>query len=661
MTTFLTYTVLGLVVGCIYALTASGLVVTYTTTGIFNFAYGAIGMVGAFTFWQLSVAWGLPSLLALLLVLLVLAPLFGILVERFIARRLHGASLEVNLAVTVGLLIFLLGLANIVWNPQKATRVLPPFFAGHSVKVFSLFVTYQEIIVVAAAALIGVSLRMFFAKTRTGIAMRAVVDDPELVAMAGARPERISQVSWALGTSLAALAGILLAPIQQLNIAILTLVIINAFAAAMVGRLRNLPLTIVGSLILGLAVNYATGYLPIGGYLSKIDSAIPMVMLFLVLIVLRQERLRTGSVSGLQAPRVPGLRRSVIAAGLFIVVAVIVSGALSIEDLATGGQGLVFGIILLSLVVLTGYGGQVSLCQMTFVGIGAYAMARVGTGGSLLGVLAAVGLSAAFGAVIAIPTLRLRGLYLALGTLAFAAAMDTIFFGQLFGATGGALSVARVRIPGIPTSSNRAFFILIAVVFAVSSVGVLAIRRGRFGRRLAALNDSPAACGTLGVNVNWTKLVVFTCAAGLAGLGGVLYGGMQHLVTADDFQLFTSLTLILLLLIGGRNTVTGAFLGAMLFALFPILQQHVPQLSNLEYVLTGLGAISIGTNPNGIGGQIAEAGARLRHLLGARRRPPGRAGPGPGERGGDPRKLVGGPAAPDGQLPEAERLAGIGS
>jgi branched-chain amino acid transport system permease protein len=619
MNAFLTYTVLGLVVGCIYALTAAGLVVTYTTSGIFNFAYGAIGMVAAFTYWQLYIGWHLPMLLALALVLFVLAPLFGAGLEKFVARRVYGASLEVTIAVTIGLLVFLLGVANTLWNPTETTRVLPPFFPGHSVKVLSLYVTYQEIIVVAVTVVIGVGLRLFFNRTRIGVALRAVVDSPQLLSMSGTPPVRVAQVSWALGTFLAALAGILLAPIEQLNITVLTLIIINAFAAAIFGRLKNLPLTVVGSLTLGLAVNYAVEFLPPTNTSSEIESAIPMMLLFVVLVLLRQDRLRTGLLSGLQVPRVPTGRQSVVYGGVFVIVAVVLSGTLSPVNLATASQGLVYGLVLLSLVPLTGYAGQVSLGQMTFVGIGAYAMAQVGHGGSLVGVVAAIGLAAAFGAVVAIPTIRLRGIYLALATLAFAAAMDNLFFNQVFGAYGGAEPVARVHIPGIPTQSDQAFFILLAVVFALVASGVLALRRSRYGRRLAALNDSPAACGMLGVNITWTKLAVFMGSAAIAGLGGVFYGGLQHQIDSGDFQVFSSLTLILLLLIGGRNTVSGALLGAVSFALFPVLQSHVHTSSNLQYLLTGFAAVSIGINPNGIGGQIALAGDWLRALG---RRPP---------------------------------------
>lgn len=618
MGNFLTYTILGLVVGCLYALSATGLVVTYMTSGVFNFAHGAIGMVAAFSYWQLTQGWHWPPLVALAAVLLVGAPLFGAVIEKALIRPLQGASLEANLVVTVGLMVLLIGVANLAWNPATTTRTLPLFFQGHQVKVFSVYITVHQLIVVVVSAAVAVALRVFFSRTRTGTAMRAVVDNRDLLEMTGARPVRIGQISWALGVGLAALAGVLLAPLQSLNILLLTLVIVNAFTAAMIGRLKSLPLTALGGLVLGLSVTYAVGYLPIGGFLSTVQDAIPMVVLFVVLIVLRQERLRTSTVSTLRIPQVPSLRASLWWGSAFVIAAVVLSRLLSTANVTTGSRLLVLAFILLSLVLLTGYGGQVSLCQMTFAGTGAYAMGHLGHGGSLLGIAAAVVLAGAFGAAVALPTLRLRGLYLALATLAFGQAMDYVFFGQVFGAYGGGLNVARLHIPGIPTRTDRAFFVVVAVLFAVTAIGVLAVRRSRVGRRLAALNDSPAACATLGVNISYTKLAVFSAAAALAGLGGALYGGLQTIVTPDDFQLFISLTLLLMLLVGGRNTVSGAFIGALFLAAYPVLQQHFPSLSNIQFLLTGLAALTIGRRPDGLGAQLAEAGERMRAALGRR-------------------------------------------
>ncbi len=625
MTTFLAFLTSGLVVGCIYALTATGLVVTYMTSGIFNFAHGAIGMLAAFSYWQFSVAWGWPVPLALAAVLLVLAPLFGALIERILIRPIRGASVDLAIVITLALLLLLIGVAFYIFKPTE-TRILPLFFAGHQAKIGSLAVTYHQIVVVVTAIAVAVGLKLLFFRTRIGVAMRGVVDDPDLAAMAGASPARVQQLSWALGASLAGLAGILLAPLVNLDILTLTLLVINGYAAALVGRLRSLPLTAAGAIALGLMINAAKIYgadagriwHPLASIISDNQAVIPMVFLFVMLVTLPPARLRTGSLIGPPSPRAAGLRSSASWGAVVVLVAVILAPRLSSANLATGSKALVFGLTLLSLVLLTGYGGQVSLCQLTFVGLGSYAMGTWG-GGSLLGVLAAVALSAAAGAAVALPTLRLRGLYLALATFAFASALDLVFFNKVFGA-GGSLDVPRLHLPGIPTRSDQAYFVLLAVVFSAASIVVLALRRGRYGRQLAALNDSPAACATLGVNISVTKLAVFAVSAGMAGFAGALFGGLRGQVGPNDFIALASLTLLLVLRIGGINTVTGALFGGVVLASFPILQEHVPSVPALNYLLTGIAAVSIGRDPNGLGGRIGEIAERLRAGRGA---PPG--------------------------------------
>lgn len=610
MTTFLALTTLGIVVGCIYALTATGLVVTYNTSGIFNFAHGAIGMVAAFSYWQLTVAWGWPAPLALVAILLVGAPLFGALVERLLIRPLKGAAVDLSIVITLGLLLFLIGLANIAWKPTQS-RVLPQFFASREpVQIGALSVSWNQILIVLVALAVAGALRLLFQKTRVGIAMRGVVDDPDLAAMTGVSPARIQQLSWALGATLASVAGIMLAPLVNLNILTLTLLVINGYAAALFGRLKSLPRTAVGALLLGLAINYGIGYIPSGGFLSKVQPAIPMIFLFGILIFSPAARLRTAKLAASYVPTVPGPRESAVVAAGFVGVALVLSRTLSSANLVIGSRAMILAITLLSLVLLTGYSGLTSLCHLTFVGLGAYAMGTWG-GGSLLGVVAAVLLSAVAGAAVALPTLRLRGLYLALATFAFATAMDTVFFNNQLG-EGGNLDVKRLHLPGISTESDGSFFLLSAVLFAVCGLGVLAVRRGRFGRQLTALNDSPAACATLGVNTNVTKLVVFSASAGLAGLSGALFGGLYGSISPNDFAALGSLTLLLALRIGGVNTVTGALFGAVTVALFPTLQNHFPQVPALAFLLTGLAAISIGRDPDGFGGQVSRIGERLR-------------------------------------------------
>ena len=633
MDAFLAYTVVGIVTGCIYAVAASGLVVTYTTSGIFNFAHGAEGMLMAFVFWYLRVHQHWPTPLALIVVLFVLAPLMGAVIERTLMRKLHGSSTGVALVVTLALLVFLLTLAQNIWPPREI-RTLDPFFNGHAVKIFSVVVTYHQLIVLAVAVAIAVFLRLLLFHTRVGVTMRAVVDNRELSALNGAYPERVAQLSWALGAMLAATAGILIAPTIYLDHVSLTFLVVNGYAAAMLGRLRSLPLTFAGAIGLGLLNNYAIGY---GGsikLLGDMRQILPTVFLFGVLVFLPQAKLTAGRLVGARTPRVPSLRESAIAAVVFVGAVGILSGHLSDYWTTNLAEALVTGIVLLSLVLLTGYGGQVSLMQFAFVGVGAITMGQLASGGSPVGLLLAAVLAAAFGAIVALPALRLQDLYLALTTLAFAEFAEWAFNQNWLLSRGGSQAVPRLRLPGVSFQSEQAQLVLCAVVFVLVGVLVLTIRRGPYGRRLTAMKDSPIACATLGMNVVTTKMVTFALSAGIAGVAGALFGGLHTTVSAGDFPMLRSLFLFLVATFGGVTTVVGALFGGVFLAVIPEIGKQL-HLSNLQGYAIALGAISLADNPHGLGGNIAMAGDAIRGLRGRMRGGPVEAPPPAVAAGGD--------------------------
>ncbi len=228
------------------------------------------------------------------------------------------------------------------------------------------------------------------------------------------------------------------------------------------------------------------------------------------------------------------------------------------------GIGLAFGLICLSLVPLTGWGGYVSICQLTFAGLGAFAMYKFGSGGSMLGLVAAAGLAGVVGALVALPALRLRGLYLALATMAFASAMDNAFFpwSAVFG-FDGSVAIHRPGLFGLNVSSDKGFTIFLAVVFALFSIGILALRRGPFGRVLVAMKDSEAACATLGLSLTTTKLVVFTLSAAMAGVAGALFGAAESVAGGTNFEMFESLLILAVVAIGGASVCCGALAGGL--------------------------------------------------------------------------------------------------
>jgi len=607
VTEFLSFLVAGIVFGAIYAVSASGLVVTYNTTGIFNFAHGAMGMVLAYLFWQLWQGWGLPELVSLALALFVAAPLLGIVVERVVMRPLYGAATSIRLAVTLGLLLVLVAAAGAVWSPTANVYNTPELLNGNPVSLFGVHLSWEQLITVAVAIAVAVFLRVFFRRTRTGVAMRAVVDDPSLASLAGAPSGRISAYAWMIGVMFAGLGGILLAPsVSGMNIEVLTQLVIYGYAAAVVGRLRSLPMTFLGAMILGVANSMAIGYAP-EGVRNDVDAALPMALLFLALLLIPEVRLAIGRVVRVRPPRVASAKTTLMGA-VFIVVVVIALGAvLNGNDLFTMGNGLALSILALSLVPLSGYAGQVSLCQFTFLGLGAVTMHWVAGGDSVLGLLAAVGVCAGVGAVLALPVLRLRGLYLALATLAFAVLMDNVFFqsSSVMG-IGGTVTVGRPDIFGMHFTTDRAFDVFLAIVLALCVIGVGALRRGRFGRRLVGMNDSPAACSTVGLSLTVTKLAVFAFSAGMAGLAGALYGGLSTTVGAAQFDFLFSIAIFVGLTLSGVSLLTGAVLAGVFLAVGPVIGAHLPQIPNFTQLLIGGGVVTIGRNPNGIGRLYAE-------------------------------------------------------
>jgi branched-chain amino acid transport system permease protein len=601
---FLQYTVFGIMLGSGYAIAATGLVVTYTTSGVFNFAQGAVGMIAAFGYWELVTAHHVPVLVALVIILILGASIAGAFVERVLMRRLHGASAERPVMVTLGLMVILTGLAAIIWSPSTQRTV--GYMINGQFRLVGINIEYQYVLIIGVAIAVAIGLRALFYGTRTGYALRAVVDDPELVAMSGASPNRMSQYGWILGFMMAALAGVLLASTQTtgLNIEAMTLLVVSGYAAAIVGRLKNIAVTFIAAVGIGLLENYVVNYLlphlP-QSFVPDVTVALPMVFLFIALVMLPSVRLRAvGRLTTMRAPRVPSGTESLVAGAVFFVVAV--AAALAFDNtefkgttvLTLGGVVMTLGIVGLSLILVTGYSGQVSLCQFSFMGIGAFVMGKVAGGGSLLGLVAATAVCAAVGALIALPTIRLRDLYLALATFAFADAVANGFFTDTHIYGSGGVNIGRIVLPGLSFGGDAAEFLMVSVFFVLAAWMVLAIRRSLFGRRLVALNDSPAAYATVGLNIGFTKVAVFAIAAGMAGLAGALYGTVQQTVGTSDFDIFPGIIFVLFVTIWSIRTVSGAFLAALTYV---VLNQLWPSGLGL---FAGIGIILIGRAAGGI-------------------------------------------------------------
>ncbi|MCD9624838.1 ABC transporter permease [Rhabdothermincola salaria] len=646
MQEFLQYTILGLVIGGVYGIAASGLVVTYTTSGIFNFAHGAIAMLGAFSYWQVRWGWGWPAPLALIAVLGILAPAVGALLYQAVMKNLRGTSEVTKIIVPVGVMLGFLALATWIWNPTPRTpRLFQKFFGQNAqVSIFGVNVTWHEIIALLLAVAIAFGIRFLFHSTRSGVAMRAVVDDPDLLQLNGGRPERLATISWAGGAFLAALAGILITPIQgsAMSANALTLLVIDAFAAAMFGRLRSLPRTFVGAIILGLLGNYVIAYFPAAQWTwtGAFRSSIPMILLFIILLLLPQDRLRGATVLRTRERFImPSLRTAWIGGLVLVGVVFAMQAVMAQTAVNTVAFGMTFALVALSLVLLTGYAGEINLAALSFGAIGTIIVFHYGISGgtgptgrtTLWGFVLAGVVCAVVGAIVALPALRLRGLYLALATMAFGVFVSRMVLteiGQreLFGVEfsifqGGSLTIPRPEFFGLDFNDNGAFLMLVTVLFALLGVGLIALRKSGYGRRLSAMKDSPAACATLGMSVVRLKLSVFMMSAAIAGIGGALMSAQLGSVNLDRFDIFLSLALLLLTVVGGIGYVSAAlFSGLLNGAAFLSMQNSLEKLGSdyrtlqpifgfLVSAVTVLPAtigVTMGKNPSGAITDIAE-------------------------------------------------------
>jgi len=648
VTPFLTYTALGLVLGAVYAIAASGLVLTYNTSGIFNFAHGAQAMVGAFSYYQLDVAWGLPSWVSLIIVLGVLGPAMGWLQHAFVMRGLRDTEQITRIVVTVAIMLGLVALAQWLWDPQEARTPEMLFGVDRTVTVFGVVLRYHEVLCLVIAVALAFGLRALFLKSRLGVLMRATVDDPDLLRLTGHGPDRVSARAWALGSTLAVLAGVLITPVigGPLEANALTLLVVDAFAAALFGRLKSIPLTFLGAIVLGLMNSYLVAYAPTDwSWVGNLRQSLAMIVLFAILLLLRHDRLRGTATRSRERYEVPTVRRAVVWGGVFVLAVLAFGRLIDPSSVSVLQLGIAFAVIALSQTLLTGYAGELNLAPLAFSAIATITAfhagiqgegldARLSVGGLVAGVVAA----AVTGALVAVPALRLRGLYLALATLAFGVFVSSMLLRDieehtLFGKTfsifpNGNLLFPRLAVGPVDLADDDLFLLVSAVLFAGLGVGLVALRNSGYGRRLAAMKDSPAASAMLGQRLLWLKLSVFAISTGIAGLGGILMSMSLRSVTKEHFVFTLSLSLVMLAVIGGIGYISGALFGGLiagagLTAVVTLLSETAtahPEfdgalgvVSHLILVGSALAGIGIARNPSGVLHDVFAAHRRLAH------------------------------------------------
>ena len=594
MSDILPFVVVGLATGSVVSLAAMGLVLTYKTSGLFNFAHGAVAAAGAYVFYELWDQRGLPWPIAAVITLAVAGPLFGLGLE-LLSRRLGPLDTVPQVLGTIGLLLLIQSIAVQIYGPS--VRNFPQFLPTSTFGVVGVRVGYDQLIVVILAAAAAAALFAFFRSSRLGIAMRGVVDDPNLLAMSGTNERQVQRTAWVIGTTFAALSGVLIAPTLGLDAFLLTLLVVQAFGAAAIGRFSSLPMTYAGALIVGVAAALVTRYTADFPSLSGLPPGLPFIVLFIVLIVRppTEIRAKVASRRGSDRPRLELTREAKLGLGGVGLIGLVAVPHVVGVRLSVFTNGLTFAIVFLALSLLLWTSGQVSLGQLAFAAVGASSFSHFASGAGLpwlVALLLAGLVTVPVGALIAIPAVRLSGIYLALATLGFTLLLERFVYttGLMFGATGNR-PMPRPAF-GSEGVGDEGYYYVVLAVLVVSVVVISLLLRSRLGRLLRALADSPVALRANGVDTTVALVLVFCISAFFTGIAGALIGSATGSVSGTGFGLFDSLFLVVVLAISGRSPITSAFIAA---ALHRVLPSYAPDFFVDNQTLL-FGAIAVGAS-----------------------------------------------------------------
>ncbi|MFJ3924696.1 ATP-binding cassette domain-containing protein [Streptomyces sp. NPDC090022] len=680
----LVFVLSGLVSGALYALLATGLVLSYSASGLFNFAHGATAYVCALTFYELHSGLGWPAVPAALLVVCVLAPGLGWALDRLMFRKLARVGETAQIVATIGLLVALpaAGLWAVELLAEAGAPVKPaenqfglPGVGPSPAKSWQLAegvgVDSDQLITWVVTAVVAVALWVLLRHTRLGLQLRAAVDNRSLTELRGISADRLSSLAWMIASGLAGLAGVLATPLLGLSAHDFTLFLFVSATAAVIGRFASVPLAFAGGLGLGVLQNLVAGYASFAEGITGFRTAVPFLILFGGLLVLTR-RARTAGTAASDPPPLDHLagaswgRRWGWWAGAAVAVCVALYTVTTPFWSGLLAQGLAISLVFLSFTVVTGLGAMVSLAQATFVtGAALVAGLLMSRGWPFVAALV-VGTCAAalLGALVALPALRLGGRSLALATLALAFLADQVLFQMRWLRNGDAgWAVPRPVFGPVDLSDDRAMGVAMVVLVAAVSAGLTRLRNSPAGRAMLAVRSAPAAAMASGVSVVRTKLVLFTVSAGLAGFGGVLYASYNTRITATDFTAMTGLVWLAVVVAAGVRRPQYAVVAGLVFALAPrVMADYVTSSAHLPVILFGLAGLALANDPDG----YCAAGSlrRARRAAGGERSrgtaPPRGAAPDPApqtpaglEVGAA--ALAGGPAEPNGARADGDR------
>jgi branched-chain amino acid transport system permease protein len=610
----------GVSIGAVAALSGIGLLATYRTNGVLNLAQGGIATLVAYVFREMVVVWGMPVWLSAFIALAILSPGVGLILERFVFRPLarRRASAAESLVASLGVLVLTVGMCAAIWG-LGARDDAPSLFPTSPVDLPGDSVIGSDALAsLGLVVFAAVALGLITTRTSFGRQVRAVVDDRQLAELSAIPADRVAAAGWAVGTTLAGFTGILLAPRLQLDPYSLTLLVLETFAVVVAARLASMPVAVLAALAIGVGQSElkqveATG--EVGDVLLTVQSNLFVVSLLVLLLVVPKLRELGGDAGSTGRFSSRGAHASAPAASLadnrrdvfgrFGGAALLLAPlSFAPSDLRSAFTVPALALIFLSLVIVTGYSGQVSLGVAGYAGLGALFSLKLANG-EFLGLPAVPGIMALLlgailvapvGFITGYPAIRRRGLTLALTTFAVGAVLSRFVFEAPKFATG--LFVNPLTFFGHELS-DRWFYVLELGCLALGLLAVRNLHRGRLGRALVAVRDHPEGAAAVGVDVRNLKLLSFTVSSVVAGLGGALLAQSALSFSTDTFAPLQSLLWFTAVVVFGADSAAGAMIAAAFIVTIEIL---APPGSSILAV--GILALALGWLPGGLAAAV---------------------------------------------------------
>ena len=572
----------GVLQGSVFAIVALGISLVYRVTGIINLVQGGFCTIGALALYSFTLDFGWPLPLAFLAAIAATTALGLILGAATFVPALSRLPTGSMLMLTVGLLTFINGLALVVWGSQP--YAVTAFSGEQPIDVFGILVPSQGLWIAAFAFIIIVGIWLLMAHTALGKALTACAENPLAARFMGVDVARLTLFSFGLAALIGAIGGAVVAPIMSLQFDDGSFFTNAGFIAVALGGMSSLPGAVAGGLFLGVAEQLAAGYIS-----SLFANGLALGLLLATLLFRPQGLFVSGGRRRHDVREELRVTRSVIRprpSSVMVMAPALLLLLIALPYLVSAGfmSSLVIMLILfiavLGLDVLMGYCGQVNLGQAGFMALGGYTAAILATNygvSPLVGTFAGIALSLICALALSAVTMRLRGAYLALATLAFGLLIDSLTVGltDVTGGPSGLVGIPAFALGSFVFATPRAVYYLTLAIIVVLVAALAGAMRSDFGRALQAIRADQTAAEALGINVPRHKMAAFAISAVLASLSGSLLAFDFHFLSPEMVATPRSFEMIAMLIVGGEGTLVGGLAGAALLTLLPIVFQPI--------------------------------------------------------------------------------------